>query len=123
VASAQDRCMGQGAAVGVVHAPMPLQVLAGVSMSAVQEAPGQVAGVPAVTSLQAPAPSHVPLLPQGGAGVQRVSAPFGEMREQVPLACPVRAMLQAMQVAPQAVLQQKLSTHLPPLHCRSVMHP
>jgi hypothetical protein len=117
---------GHAAATGVVQAPIPSQVLAGVSMSLMQEAPGQVEAVPAAVSLQAvgpvPVPLHVPSLPHGGAATQRESAPLAGMVPQVPLARPVRAMLQAWQVLPHATLQQKPSTQLPPLHCAPMVH-
>ena len=123
---AHARLFGQAAATGVVQAPIPLQVLAGVSMSLMQDAPGQVEGVPAAVSLQAvgpvPVPLQVPSFPQGGAAVQRASAPLAGMVPQVPLARPVRAMLQAWQVLPQATLQQKPSTQFPPLHWAPMVH-
>lgn len=121
VVLAQDRFIGHAAAVGVVQAPVPLQLLGGVSMSFEHIAPGQVDVTPAAVTLQAvgpfPVPLHVPSFPQGGAGVQRVSAPFAVMLPHVPLARPVRAMLHAWQVLPQATLQQNPSIQFPPLHC------
>jgi hypothetical protein len=48
--------------VAVPHAPVPLQVFAGVKLLAAHTAPVQT--VPAAYLRQAPAPSHVPSLPQ-----------------------------------------------------------
>jgi hypothetical protein len=51
------------------HVPVPLQKPVGVKVEpAHEEAPHTVA---AGASLHAPAPLHVPVRPQGGAGVQR----------------------------------------------------
>lgn len=85
--------------MGVVQLPVPLQVLAGVNMSPVHDAAGQVAGVPAAVCLQAVGPVAVPVqvpsFPHGGAATQRESAPPAGMVPQVPFARPVRARLHA----------------------------
>ena len=106
----------QAFVAGVTQVPLPLQVDAGCAVPAVHEAAPQL--VPETVFRQAPAPLHVPSRPQGATLVQRVSAPPVEIGAQVPLAWPVRALLQAMQVPQLALAQQTLSTHEPVAHCR-----
>ncbi len=76
----------QAFVVGVTQlpVPLPLQAEGGVSTPLVHDAAPQV--VPAGVRRHALAPLHVPSLPQGGAGTQRVSVwPF-KIGAQVPLA-------------------------------------
>jgi len=88
---------------GVTQVPLPLQVDAACALPLVQEAAPQL--VPERAFRQAPAPLQVPSRPQGSALTQRLSAPPVRMAAQVPLAWPVLALLQAMQV-PQLLLEQ-----------------
>jgi hypothetical protein len=95
---------------GGAQAPLPVQWDKAVNTVPLHEADPQL--VDAGARLQAPAPSHLPSRPQGGAAVQRPpgSAPVAGIGWQVPA---LPATLQAMQTPQAAVEQQTPSTQLP----------
>jgi hypothetical protein len=99
--------------------PAPLHVAAAVATPAVQLAPRHETVLGA--TWQAPPVAHSPVLPQGGALPQRASAVPASVVEQVPLATPVLAAEQAVQVPLQTASQQKLSTHEPEAHCAAAV--
>jgi len=97
----------------VAQVPLPSHAGAGVSSPLLHEAVPQLVAAGALR--QTPAPLHAPSLPQGRAFVQRLSSPPLRIGAQVPLGCPVFALLQAMQV-PQAPEQHTPSTQEPEVH-------
>ena len=97
------------------QAPAPLQVAAAVAVLPVQLALRHA--VVAGATWQTPPAAHRPVFPQGGVLPQRVSLRPAVTAAQVPFGCPVRALLQAVQVPVQALPQQNPSTHAPDRHC------
>jgi len=101
-------------AVAVWQVPAPSQVRGGVALPALHIPPAQV--VPAGQSAQAPAPLHMPVIPQVltslAAHSLSGSVPI-TMAPQVPSARLVLACEQAMQVPAQAMSQQTPSTQFP----------
>jgi hypothetical protein len=102
----------QATVLGVPQLPLPLQSAAGVNAVPLQSALPH--GTVAAAWVQAPAPLHIPVLPQVVVGAQRAcgSAVAAPTLVQVP--SPFR--LQAWQVGQLALPQQTLSTQLPLLH-------
>jgi ribonuclease E len=94
--------------------PAPSQLAAAVATPDAQLAARHevVAGALA----QAPPAAQAPVLPHGGAAVQRASVAPVVTLAQVPLAPPVLAAEQAVQAPVQAVLQQNPSTQAPVAH-------
>ena len=104
---------------GCTHAPAPLQLPAGVSVDPLHEAVPQLVVVGPLR--QAPLPSHLPLNPQGGFGVQPPcgsisSAPTGLHIPAMP------ATLHDWQLPHAADAQQTPSTQLPLSHSLGPAH-
>jgi hypothetical protein len=98
--------------MGVAQAPPPVQCETGVNVVPEHEAVPQL--TPALACSQEPAPSQLPVLPQGGWGVQRVcgSASPDATFAHVPA---LPTMLQAWQVPHDEVPQQTPSTQKSPV--------
>jgi hypothetical protein len=122
---AHAKFVGQAPVVPAVQVPVPVQVLAMVSMLPVHEAAAQT--VPDAQSWQAPEPLQLPLLPQvdiavavhwlaGTGAVPAVTLPH------VPSVPPVSAAEQAMHVPVQAKLQQTPLAQKPLAHCPAPVH-
>jgi hypothetical protein len=115
VGEAQMRCPGQAVdAPPETQVPLPLQDPAGVSMPFWQEAPLPQL-VPAERKRHRPVPSQVPSRPHGfvASAGQALSVTPAMRGRQRPLAAPVEADEQAMQVPVQPFSQQTPSTHAP----------
>lgn len=107
----------------VWQTPAPSQVLAGVNVDTVHDAPTQV--VPATQRRHAPAPLHEPSNPQ-----LKVVSCGHSLRGSVPalagrhwpLAAPVSAAAHALQLPVHAVSQHTPSTQLPLAHSGPAAH-
>ena len=104
----------QEEAVAAWQVPAPSQVRGGVAFPALQVPPAQV--VPAGQSAQAPAPLHIPVMPQLVASLPAHSLSGSvpiTIGAQVPSATLVLACEQAMQLPAHAWSQQRPSTQFP----------
>jgi hypothetical protein len=104
------------------HVPLASHVPALVSVPFLHEAIPQ--GVPGAVCSQLPLPSQLPSLPHGPFAAHWLFGacmPAGTLA-QVPSALPVRALVQAMHVPVQALLQQTPSTQWPLVHPLSALH-
>jgi len=123
VAEPQATAPGQGVVVvGVTQFPAPSQAGAARRLELVQ------AGVPqtvvALANAHAPLPLHVPSWPQAAVSTAHLPCepPPALIGRHSPLAAPVSVIAQELQVAVQALSQQKPPTQFPSAHWLLPVH-